>query len=687
MEKRRNAGSVLAVVLVTLVMGLFFHMNVLAETVVTVKFEGTADYDRAASVFGSVNNERIRNGVPALAVDTSLQSDAMQRAREIALDYSHTRPDGNRFSTVISFNWKNAGENIAAGQTTAGSVMTDWMNSSGHRANILNSIYTRMGVGCFYQNGTYYWVQLFADGNASGTLGSGQKTVGAQVRVLPSRLRLSVGLDATGTESVSVTEGQQSYLAPFQNNPGSNAQLKLYSGSFDWTASGTGYTLYADTGVYRPVSWRQVSENPSVILGCGGVTWSCSIPVKINHLVSGSSCTKDLYCEMCGVLVEKKRGHDIPWSAAACTSYYTCKYCGERVPPVGHRPQMTSATCTKDNRCSVCNALIEAARGHNYTGGNCQTYETCSRCGAVGYSYGDHVWSSWTVTGGGAYRMRRCSVCGVEEYEKIQTSGSGSESNKKVSSIKITGNTTVLAGKKVTLKAVVTPTNAKNKAVTWSVSNKNYASVSSNGILTAKAAGAGKTVTVTATARDGSGKKASVRVKINGPVKKIVLKASKTLLTGKNTKVKATVSVGNGGSKALSWSSSNQKYATVSSAGVVTARSAGAGKTVTITAKAKDGSGKKASIKIKLKGAVKKISLKAPKSLKSGKSTKVKATVSVGKGGSKALSWSSSNKSYATVSSSGTVRAAKAGRGKTVTITAKARDGSGKKASIKIKIK
>ena len=58
--------------------------------------------------------------------------------------------------------YRSAGENIAAGQTTAEAVMQDWMNSSGHRANILNSSYTEIGVG-YFAGGNYRteWVQLF----------------------------------------------------------------------------------------------------------------------------------------------------------------------------------------------------------------------------------------------------------------------------------------------------------------------------------------------------------------------------------------------------------------------------------------------------------------------------------------------------------------------------------------------
>lgn len=66
----------------------------------------------------------------------------------------------------------------------------------------------------------------------------------------------------------------------------------------------------------------------------------------------------------------------------------------------------------------------------------------------------------------------------------------------------------------ITLKSVVSPSNARNKAVNWSSSNKKYATVSSKGVVTAKKAGKGKTVTITAKAKDGSNKKATIRIRI-----------------------------------------------------------------------------------------------------------------------------------------------------------------------------
>ncbi len=177
--------------------------------------------------------------------------------------------------------------------------------------------------------------------------------------------------------------------------------------------------------------------------------------------------------------------------------------------------------------------------------------------------------------------------------------------------------------------------------------------------------------------------------KKNVKIKKISLTAQSTkIAAGKKVSLTAKLTPSKVTNSKLKWSTSNKKYAVVSSKGVVTTKRAGAGKTVTITARATDGSRKQAKIRIKiLKNAVKKITLKAPKTLTAGKKAKITAKVTAESGANKTLVYSCSNKKYATVNSKGTVTAKKAGKGKTVTITVRAVDGSGKKASVKIKIK
>lgn len=157
------------------------------------------------------------------------------------------------------------------------------------------------------------------------------------------------------------------------------------------------------------------------------------------------------------------------------------------------------------------------------------------------------------------------------------------------------------AGKKVKLTANIS-NDASNKNVTWTTSNKKYATVDKNGVVKFNKKAAGKTVTITAYATDGSGKKATFKIKImKGTVKKIKITGKKTVKAGKTLSLKAKVTASKGANKKLKWTSSNTKYATVSGSGKVKALKAGKKKSVKITAMATDGSGKKATVTIKIK--------------------------------------------------------------------------------------
>lgn len=176
--------------------------------------------------------------------------------------------------------------------------------------------------------------------------------------------------------------------------------------------------------------------------------------------------------------------------------------------------------------------------------------------------------------------------------------------NIKVSKITITTTTSnkIATGKKVTLKATVTPSNAYNKGVTWKSSNTKVATVSSSGVVTTKKKMGGKTVTITATAKDGSGKKASYKIYIKkGIVKKVYISGVKSVKAGKKLYLKGKTSASSGANRTLKWSSSNTKYAKVSSKGTVTTYKAGKKKSVKITARAVDGSGKSKTVTIKIK--------------------------------------------------------------------------------------
>jgi len=119
-------------------------------------------------VLDLVNKERAEAGLAPLALDEKLNEAAKVRAQEITSNFSHTRPDGTDPFTVLQeygCSYMSAGENIAAGQSTPAEVVESWMNSEGHRANILSPDFTKLGVGyCQVNSGyKYYWVQLFTD--------------------------------------------------------------------------------------------------------------------------------------------------------------------------------------------------------------------------------------------------------------------------------------------------------------------------------------------------------------------------------------------------------------------------------------------------------------------------------------------------------------------------------------------
>ena len=124
----------------------------------------TSEEAMADRVIELVNQERTSRGLQPLVKDDRLMVAAAARARELSQRYSHTRPNGSECFTILwhlGIDYGYAGENIAMGQRTPEIVMNDWMNSSGHRANILNENYDCIGVGYTMVDGYPYWVQLF----------------------------------------------------------------------------------------------------------------------------------------------------------------------------------------------------------------------------------------------------------------------------------------------------------------------------------------------------------------------------------------------------------------------------------------------------------------------------------------------------------------------------------------------
>ncbi len=117
-----------------------------------------------AEVLRLVNIERAQYGLAPLTMDNGAVQVAHLRAKEIVQSFSHTRPDGSSCFTAakeFGLSYRTAGENIAYGYATPQQVVSGWMNSEGHRKNILSASFSKIGIGCYESRGVLYWSQFF----------------------------------------------------------------------------------------------------------------------------------------------------------------------------------------------------------------------------------------------------------------------------------------------------------------------------------------------------------------------------------------------------------------------------------------------------------------------------------------------------------------------------------------------
>lgn len=208
----------------------------------TIILEGTYKYSLANEVRALVNQERQNAGLNPLSMDQDLLSAAMTRSSETAIDFSHTRTNGLE---CFSISTKASAENIAAGSSTAAGVMDQWMNSEGHKANILDGRWNSIGVGCFVHNGVTYWVQLFGSANASAPASMADQNVLAKVEVYPGKY--TIGLSNT---DLTLNSGDTRELRPVIQNPGwESVRAVLIPENYQWQSSDTSVAAVNSSGL------------------------------------------------------------------------------------------------------------------------------------------------------------------------------------------------------------------------------------------------------------------------------------------------------------------------------------------------------------------------------------------------------------------------------------------------------
>ena len=257
----------------------------------------------AAEVVRLVNVERAKEGLAPLGTYDSLTKAAQIRAPEIVTLFSHDRPDGTSCFTAMdqtgakkgAYTW---GENIAAGNATAAATVEQWMNSPGHRANILNAKFTHIGVGYQHSAGStygHYWVQMFTGTNAvpdspgTGTqTPSTQKPETAPPQTTPTQPPSSgeggilfscptITLYPGGTYSLSVLEHNMRSASGVTWSNESPELLRLNGSGSSVTAlaeRGTGYLTASRNGETIRLTVRIIPTADQIALSCLSTTMS-----------------------------------------------------------------------------------------------------------------------------------------------------------------------------------------------------------------------------------------------------------------------------------------------------------------------------------------------------------------------------------------------------------------------------
>lgn len=438
------------------------------------------------------NETQIKPTLTSFVYDYTLEQVAMQRAAEIVVNYSHTRPDGTRcFTALNDFGytyWMSIGENIAIGYRSAEDVFNAWQetnenyNGQGHRRNMLNSSFDRIGIGHASYNGVECWVQEFAQASRGNTT---ETPANDQVTTVPINVRTdyigSLSLDPVdrltiqtgGSLELPEVEAEMRLVGTWWNYRDNfsvkitpdwtiensniisivNGKLQAKSvGSTYITANVVGQTVtvpvtvtgvsLAGASVTLPqdrfsYNGKPIEPEPTVTLNGkilnAGTDYTVSYENNTNEgdatvIITGTgsysgSVRKTFTITSCN----HKWDEGVITTPAGCETEgvrtYTCKNCGntrtESIPALDH--DWDGGKITQEPTC---------------TKEGVKTF-TCSRCGdsytepvaALGHKFGDwETVTSPTCTNQGS-KKRTCERCRYTETQNISATGHTWESD------------------------------------------------------------------------------------------------------------------------------------------------------------------------------------------------------------------------------------------------------------------
>lgn len=588
----RKKQTKLWMLLLIAVCSMLFSATAFAAVEVTMS--GTSNYADAYEAFQATNAQRTAAGQEALNMNAQLQEAAMLRAWEIAMLVGHERPDGSGIKTAIdtyvSYDYSSYGENIAYGYSSGSSVVNNgWMQSTGHKENMLSASFTQIGIGCYEHNGTCYWVQLFTDGNCTSSVSKSANSAAMTKKVSVAQDNLQLwGSRADSVlclrgQVINISQNEYEQLIPVHyNNEG--LPVILYASDFTWMTPSSASESIAiiDHSGEKALVMGLKAGTIQVDLYDGEVHHMLNVNIYHNHTAgSAATCTTAQTCTTCGEVLAEALGHS---ETGGCTTNVTCSRCGIVISgPVGHTPG-PEATCTTDQKCTKCSTILKSRLYHTYPPRNCLEELHCSRCGYMRYqAYEQHYWSGTktfykaaTVTSPALYKQK-CLVC--EEYQLVK-SGSKLKATLKL-------NVSRMTLKKKQAFAGLTATMANGDTLKSVKSNKTsvlkVTGFTADGTIRLKAGNKTGTAKLTITTASGAKKTLTVKVQ-KGDVKTTKIKNVSTKLTLKKGASKTLKPVLQPicSTQKITYKSSNKKVATVSSKGVIKARKKG---TATITVK------------------------------------------------------------------------------------------------------
>lgn len=455
-------------------------------------------------VLARTNAIRLSMGIPALTTFSGMQQACDLREEELTRLMDHFRPDGRTCFTALDdldVPYTRAGENIAGGYESAASVVDAWMNSPGHRANMLDPGFTHMGVGYLQKNTGYrhFWVQMFCGWYSERTkkislentehlfvkrgtkisdmgivLHAENSVYGDCVAPLIDEMCTGYNPNMDGTQTVTASfDGFDVEFTVNVSETGAGVTLDKYSAKVLLGSSlQLNAVVHPENTPGRSLTWTSSDENVAIVDECGLVTpvgrGKCAITAKT---VFGTSAT-------CNIEVTIKKVTSLKFDT---TKYAVTLKKGDSL---GETFQINATI--KPKKASIKKLKWKSSN---------TDVATVDENGLV------------TIVGFGKCTITACTTDGTGK----KASCAVTVQKKQVTSIALKGKKTMKVGSTQTLIATIKPKNAFDQTLRWKSNKPDVISVDENGVVTALKKG---TATITCIAQDGSKVKAKLKIKV-----------------------------------------------------------------------------------------------------------------------------------------------------------------------------